>query len=418
MNAVIKFIEENLIKTIRFNDKNQDTLLGLPYPYTVPSVDTMFQEMYYWDTYFTNVGLIISGNVKQAQHNVNNMMYLIETYGYMPNGNRIYYLNRSQPPFLFLMVRDIFQQERDEEWLKKAYKSLEIEYSFWQNHRVAPNGLNVYGNSQKIKEQDLLVLNKEYVARTGVPTADTVEDMTEYAHAMLAFSESGWDCTSRFELEGHHYNPVDLNSLLYGFERYMQEISGVLANGKEVLWKERADLRKKKMDEYLWNSDKQLYMDWNFCEGHFSPILSAASLYPLFFQICDSIKGEEDLLDKLLLNYGVSATESIGIETNYQWDYPNVWAPLQYIACIGCQNYGRLDVAKKIASRYTLLIENGFDDTGNLWEKYDGNTGRVSSQDYTAPTMMGWTAGTYLYFKNYLDEIAAGSDGNHERIKR
>lgn len=410
MNDIIRFIEENLLKTIRFNDKDQDTLIGLPYPYTVPSIDAMFQEMYYWDTYFTNVGLLVNGNVEQAKNNVNNMMYLIERYGYMPNGNRTYYLNRSQPPFLFLMVKDVFLQEGDRKWLKKAYKTLVKEYSFWQNNRMAPNGLNVYGNPKEIKAQDISILNEEFVTRTEVPIAVTTEEKEFMAHAMLAFSESGWDCTSRFELEGHQYNPVDLNSLLYGFECYMKEISIILDNGEATLWTERAHTRKQKIDEYLWNAKKQLYMDWNFHKEHFSPVVSAASLYPLFFQICDSGQGEEQLLSNLLLNYGISATEAMDTRTNYQWDYPNVWAPLQYVAFIGCQNYGYQDMAKEIAIRYIALIEKGFKDTGNLWEKYDGNTGMVASQDYEAPTMMGWTAGIYLYFKNYLERITAGSD--------
>lgn len=109
MNKVVKFIEENFSQTIRSNKEDNDTLIGLPYPYTVPCIDDMFQEMYYWDTYFTNVGLLIAGNLEQARNNADNMMYLIEKYGYMPNGNRTYYLKQSQPPFLFLMVKEVYE---------------------------------------------------------------------------------------------------------------------------------------------------------------------------------------------------------------------------------------------------------------------------------------------------------------------
>ena len=403
MNDVIRFIEDNFSKTIRFNQEDNDTLIGLPYPYTVPSIDHMFQEMYYWDTYFTNVGLLVAGNVKQAKNNANNMMYLIEKYGYMPNGNRTYYLNRSQPPFLFLMVKEVFKYEGDLEWLKKAYKILEKEYYFWQTKRMAPNGLNVYGNPQEINAQDIPILEEEFAMRTGRPIADKTDEKEFVAHAMLTFSESGWDCNSRFELEGHHYNPVDLNSLLYGFECYMKEVSHVLGNEEDALWGERAHTRKEKMNQYLWNEEKQLYMDWNFDKEHFSPVVSAASLYPLFFEICETVRGEEQLLGRLLLKYGISGTEPMNPTTNFQWDYPNVWAPLQYIAFVGCLNYGYRDVAKEIAIRYTALIEKGFKDTGNLWEKYDGNTGMVATQDYKAPPMMGWTAGIYICFKNYLE---------------
>lgn len=403
MRDVVRFIEENFSQTIRLNKQGNDTLIGLPYPYTVPCIDHMFQEMYYWDTYFTNIGLLTAGNVEQAKNNVNNIMYLVERYGYMPNGNRTYYLNRSQPPFLFLMVKEVFKYEEDLEWLQKAYKILEKEYYFWQTKRMGPNGLNVYGNPQGLDAQDVLSLSEELAMRRGSYIAKKEEEKELVAHAMLTFCESGWDCTSRFEFQGQNYNPVDLNSLLYGFECYMKEISNILGNGEDTLWGGRAHTRKEKMNQYLWNEERQLYMDWNYDEEYFSPVASAASLYPLFFKMCENIKGEEQLLYRLLLKYGVSATEPGDFDAGLQWDYPNVWAPLQYMAFIGCKNYGYDELAEEIAVRYTTLIEKGFEDTGNLWEKYDGNTGVVANQDYKAPAMMGWTAGVYIYFKHYLE---------------
>ena len=102
-----EFILDNWDKVIRENKEDKDTLIGLPYPYTVPCISGMFQEMYYWDTYFTNVGLILSGRIDQAKNNVDNMSYLISRYGFMPNGNRTRYLNNSQPPFLSMMVMEI-----------------------------------------------------------------------------------------------------------------------------------------------------------------------------------------------------------------------------------------------------------------------------------------------------------------------
>lgn len=403
MNKVIEFIEDNFAKTIRLNTEDNDTLIGLPYPYTVPCIDDMFQEMYYWDTYFTNVGLLIAGNLEQARNNADNMMYLVEKYGYMPNGNRTYYLKQSQPPFLFLMVKEVHEQYQNLEWLSKSYAILVKEYEFWQTKRMAPNGLNYYGNQQGVDEQEIYWLSEDFTKRSGGYVAKSEEEKEIIARTVRTFCESGWDCTSRFELDGHHYNPVDLNALLYGFECCMKEFSDILGNGESLLWNERAEARKEKMNQFLWNEKEQLYLDWNFDKEYFSPVVSAASLYPLFFKICDSVKGEEKLLHKLLLKYGISATESGDYALSLQWDYPNVWAPLQYMAFVGCKNYGYEDLAKEIAIRYTDLLEKGFEDTGNLWEKYDGNTGMVANQDYKAPAMMGWTAGIYICFKNYLD---------------
>ena len=110
--SVIDFIRENIKKTVRKNTKGDETLIGLPFPYTVPSVSEAFQEMYYWDTYFTNVGLIKSGEVNLAKNNVDNLLYMADKYGFVPNGNRTWYLNRSQPPFLSLMVRIFIKKQK------------------------------------------------------------------------------------------------------------------------------------------------------------------------------------------------------------------------------------------------------------------------------------------------------------------
>ena len=107
-SMVKEYIRANIGKTIRTNLEDKSDLIGLPYPYTVPCADGSFQEMYYWDTYFTNVGLLEFGMAEQAKNNTDNVLYMIERYGFMPNGSRTYYLSRSQPPYASLMVKDVY----------------------------------------------------------------------------------------------------------------------------------------------------------------------------------------------------------------------------------------------------------------------------------------------------------------------
>jgi alpha,alpha-trehalase len=146
-------------------------------------------------------------------------------------------------------------------------------------------------------------------------------------------------------------------------------------------------------------------MDWNFKDNRHSKVKSVASLYPMFVKLADDVKGEKQLLEDLTLEYGVACSVKDNYHFPLQWDYPNVWAPLQFMAYTACKNYGLNEKANDIARRYINLIETNFEKTGNLWEKYDGNTGKVANQDYNAPTMMGWTAGVYLRFKYDLKEI-------------
>lgn len=161
--------------------------------------------------------------------------------------------------------------------------------------------------------------------------------------------------------------------------------------------------KKKKMEKYMLNPQNGLFMDWNFKEQRFSPVVSAASLYPLFVKLRDDASNDIPLINKLLLKYGVTCSIADYYEFPLmQWDYPNVWPPIQFIAYKACENYAVDEHKNKIAQAYVSLIERSMKKTGNLWEKYDGNTGEVTSNEYEAPIMLGWTAGVYIYLKNRI----------------
>ena len=403
MEKINQYIDGNFKKTIRFTPEDKGDLIGLPYPYTVPCTEKMFRCMYYWDTYFTNLGLYAKGMAVQARYNVNDMLYLVDKYGFMPNGNRTIYLNRSQPPFLYLMVKDVYNYFKDGEWLNKAYKTLCREYEFWSKERRADNGLNYYGSHRDMPAETVNEYNNAFRERSGGFCSDETCMRLRIAKTFLTFCESGWDCCSRFGLDGENYNPVDLNSLLYGFEDTMCIFSGILKNGEDEIWADRAKARKDRMKQLLWNEKERLYMDWNFKENQHSRVRSAASLYPMFVSMADDVAGEKKLLRDLMTIYGVACSVKDNYRFNLQWDYPNVWAPIQYVAFRAFRNYSLDEEAEEIMRRYTGLIEKGFEETGNLWEKYDGITGGVAEQDYAAPTMMGWTAGVYLHFKKRMN---------------
>lgn len=398
--TVTEYINLNLPKTVKLQTDDADTLIGLPYKYTVPCPDEMFLEMYYWDTYFTNLGLIETGNTELAKNNINNMIYLVEKYGFMPNGNRTYYLTRSQPPFLFMAVSDIYAETGDKEWLGKAYDAIKKEYSFWTEHRSTPDGLNFYGNEELCDPDRIDKLYKYFCSRTKheYENCDFKEKL-KYAHCMMTFMESGWDCTSRFGDNGRYYEPVCLNSLLWGLESTMSRFIEILCWGEEKLWEKRAMQRKEKMEILLSDKELGLMLDRNFSNNTLSKVVSAASLYPLFVGMKSDADNEAEALRMLMTEHGVSATADCDGVNHYQWDYPNIWAPLQYISYKAFINGGRADIAEEIKNKYLHLVEKCFDKTGKLWEKYNGITGEVANEDYNAPAMLGWTAGVYMYFK-------------------
>ena len=398
-STLLEYINANMLKCIAVNKEDNDTLIGLPYPYTVPAVGH-FDELYYWDTYFTNKGLEALGDYTQVKNNTDDMLFLVEKYGFMPNGNRTYYLSRSQPPFLSLMVRDVYEHSGDKEWLKTAYEILLKEYDFWMNKRISPVGLNVYGGD--VDKNDFAGKVKHFETRTKKQWPEEPYDLAR--HCVIC-CESGWDMNPRWGREGFNYLPVDLNCLMYMFEKNMAFFSGVLGLGKEERWDSAAKHRKELMIKYMCADDGVLY-DYNFVKEERSTMLTAASYYPLFANMLTGDEAEKSILKLMSLEaeYGILTCEENSEPGTYQWNYPNGWPCLQYIAAVGLGNYGYGDDAKRVAQKYVTLVEKVFDETGNLWEKYnivEGNT-EVCSENYGMPVMMGWTAGSYLSLKNMI----------------
>lgn len=228
MEEASAYIARNWSSTVRYATEDQGTLIGLPRPFSTPSTSGVFQELYYWDTYFINVGLLASGQTKQAENNIENMFYLIDRFGWMPNGNQTFYLCRSQPPSLSQMVRELFAHTQDQAWLRAgAYPALQQEYWFWHTHRTLDNGLSRYGGEDP-DDTTLRELGRSLCKRFGLASPESPERLYPYGRAMLALAESGWDCTSRFGTEAQLYAPVDLNALLYRMERNMEWFAGVL----------------------------------------------------------------------------------------------------------------------------------------------------------------------------------------------
>ncbi len=397
-HSVTDFIQGNWDVCIHSNSADSGTLIGLPHPYTVPAVGH-FDEMFYWDTYFTNLGLFLSGRFQQAKHNVDNMLYLVDRFGFMPNGNRTYFLTRSQPPFLSMMVRDIYDREKDLCWLKEAYRILCIEYRFWENRRNSPIGLAHYDDESDPSEFSEIAAEFVRRIRLHPPVTDA-----QLARHFYATAESGWDINPRWELECYNYAPVELNALLYNMEENMAFFSQQLDNGNASVWHQRAAARKQKMEQFMQTSGG-LLMDYNYITGRHSTVFSAAAFYPLFVGLASPEQAAAVVreLPKLEAAHGILTCEQNNVQGSFQWGYPNGWACLQYIVMMGLHRYGYTEQARRIGQKYLNLVDRVFRDTGNLWEKYNVVEGNISvTNEYGLPAMMGWSAGVYLAAKDFL----------------
>lgn len=395
--ALLAFIRDHWDDTKRFAPDDVGDRLGLPFPYTVPCRREIFQDLYYWDASYANEGLFAQGRVELARHNVDNMLHLINRYGFMPNGNRTFFLTRSQPPHLGFMVDRVFAHTGDLAWLEQALVGLEVEHAFWQANRLAPCGLNHYGH--QAPDAELIASWDNPDGRPGhtkeVPSTDA--DKIRIAGYSYAECESGWDFTPRFDHRCSEFCPADLNALLYASER-------VIARGHELLgrhqrsaeWLKRADRRQALMRSLLWSDEIGAFGDYDYVKNQLSTHVSAAVFYPVWLGVANASEASStlDLLPRLERPHGILTCEPGPRTRVCQWDAPNAWAPLQYATVRALEAGGRFADARRVANAFVSTVARNLATTGDIWEKYNAETGDIQVQDeYKMPAMMGWTAG-------------------------
>ena len=401
-----EYIKTNLPLTLRECREDNYPFFALPKPYNVPCASGMFQEMYYWDTYFTNRGLILDGDVEQAKNNTENLMAMALRFGFVLNGNRAEFLNNSQPPFLSQAVREVYEVTKDREWLRGALPAIEKEYAFYTTSRGTDIGLSRYdavtpiSDSQKKRAVEILVDRLGY-------TPDVSYD--GLARGLYAVGESGWDINPRMTYRAYDYAVAELNSLIYSVESNMEFFSLELGKAESAEeWRTRKEKRAELCRKYLKGEDGIFY-DYDLVKGERTSLLSAASYYPLYFGMAtdDEARAAVERLPELETEWGIVTVERCDhIKGTFQWGYPNGWPPMQQIVVGGLLRYGYEADAKRIAKKFLGLMEKSFAETGHLWEKYDVVKGSAEAlAEYETPAMLGWTYGTYRVFSELLKEI-------------
>lgn len=392
---------------IRKSAENEQ-VIPLPYTYMSPCINGMFNELFYWDTYYTNLGLLLISMNDMAENNVNNLLYEIEQFGYAPNCNHKHLFNRSQPPYMSQMILQIYGVTQDRDWLAHAYNIVYKEYdSFWMTERTTPIGLNRHFHSAT--NEELLEFYNEILSRLPLK-AQTREEKIHIASHYLAEAETGWDFNPRFNKRCADFAPVDLNANLFMYESDLLYINALLGGADGELWLNRMQSRKMIMNRYMWNEEKGLYFDYDFVNGRQSEVASLATFHPLWAKIANHAQARKirDNLSLFEYDYGLSACQKQKNEGIYQWDYPNGWAPLQYIAVEGLNNYGYTEDAKRISIKYLDVVLKNFQQTFGIWEKYNVLDGSLEVTDeYKSPELMDWSAGVFLHFLNSLDKKTA-----------
>jgi alpha,alpha-trehalase len=402
------------------------TLLPLPYPYVVPG--GRFREVYYWDSYFTMLGLEEDGQHQLAVDMLKNFAYEIDKYGHIPNGNRSYYLSRSQPPFFALMV-DLIARRDGAATYHTYLPQLQAEYDYWMQGEDEIRPGRAVGHVVRLL--DGTVLNRYWDERRAPRDESYKEDIATASDAsrsagevwqnLRAAAESGWDFSSRWLGDGKNLEtirtlallPPDLNSLLAHLEKTLAK--SYRLDGKRELaayYHEREEARVEAIRRLLWDAEEGVFTDYLWRQGKTTRNVTAATLYPLFLEVSSKAQARKvagTVKDKLLQAGGLVTTL---VDSGQQWDAPSGWAPLQWIGVIGLRNYGDMALAEDTARRWVGSNISVYQQLGKLVEKYNVVTpqgGTAAGGEYATQIGFGWTNGVLLALGSLYPDLKAAT---------
>lgn len=398
--------------------------LELRHRYLVPG--GRFRELYYWDSYFSMLGLVRDGHRDLAEDMLDAFTDLIERFGHVPNGSRSYYLGRSQPPFYAAMVELL--PHPDPAVMRRRLHAMVTEHDFWMAGAgdLAPGDARV----RCVAMSDGTILNRHWDERISPRDESFREDVetsiaaphraaSQVFRDIRAAAESGWDFSSRWlgpggtlpAIRTTQIVPVDLNAYLHQLEATIARLARRLYNHRLALRFDRlARQRRQGVSRFLWSARLGTFCDHDLAIGAPTDQLTAAALTPLFVGIATTRQATSTarLVAQEMLAPGGLRTS--GIVTGEQWDAPNGWAPLQWMGYVGLDRYGHRRLAREVARRWTDMVRADFARTGWLHEKYDVERCTAGGGgEYVPQHGFGWTNGVTAAFIDMLEMPEAAS---------
>ncbi|MEO6761497.1 MAG: trehalase family glycosidase [Candidatus Saccharimonadales bacterium] len=388
------YIKDYWPKLERFHPKDDESLLGLPKPYLVPSFDETasfdYNELYYWDSYFMVQGLLDEAHQKLVEGILEDLLTLLKQYKIIPNGSRTFLMGRSQPPFLTSFIYDVYNTYKPgRPWLKAAMALAEQEYNHVWLGTKKPNERLVYQGLSRYYD-------------------------INYLHD-LAEAESGWDMTPRFNRKALNFLPVDLNALLYKYEMDFARTAHLFDDKRTAArWEQVAEQRKKTMNELMWDRNRGLYYDYNYVKQKRGTVSSLASYFTMWAGMADEKQAAEMVrsLRRFENRGGLATTDALPLgqyvpgSMPVQWAFPNGWAPLHFVVVEGLVRYGYHDDAKRIAMKWIKNNLDWFNAHGCFLEKYNVVTPEKPPQKgvYPSQSGFGWTNAVFERFcQQFID---------------
>jgi len=390
LESSLKYISSYWTTLSRKNTSDSATLIGLPNKYIVPGEAAnhfVFDEQYYWDSYFIAIGM---NDEKLVTGMLDNLIFMYKSFGLIPNANRYYFTSRSQPPILTTFIFHVYEKyDKNNDWLREKIDVAKHEYSSVWTSKEHPHARSVHKGLSRYYDINYL------------------HDLSE--------AESGWDMTPRFQRQCLDYLPIDLNCLLYKYEADFVKAAQILGDTtEEKVWSHAAEERRKFVTKLMWSKRQGFFFDYNYVKKEKGKVWSLAGYYALWSGLATQ-KQAESLLKKLeRFEKKGGLTTTIGNymyfslfgSTKTQWAYPNGWAPLQYITTEGLEKYGYSRSAQRVAHRWLRNCNDWFATHGEFLEKYNVVNPKLKPAEgvYPSQTGFGWTNGVFVYYaEKYTD---------------
>ena len=411
------------------SEPNRFSLIALPKPFVIPG--GRFREMYYWDSFFTMKGLLASGMFETVRGMIENMGHMIDLYGFVPNGNRVYYLNRSQPPLLTWCVNAYFEATNDLEFVRLALTWLEKEMEFFTNNKKFSHPS---WKSYLFRYHVIAKGPRPESYREDVECAEHISDDLEKHRLwgdIAAAAESGRDFSARwFKNIGNEAGkmgstrtssiiPVDLNAIICGNLRIFAHFYDLLGNPKAAeSSRQQFQLMREAIHQVFWNEEHGCWFDYDLATDQQIIQYYDTNFFPLFTGSVHDGFNPHSIVEYLnragALGYPGGLPTSM-ITSGQQWDFPNAWAPTTWILIEGLRLNGEPELARQIAEKwirrnYGMWLNSG----GRMYEKYDVATGCFKSGgggEYEVQEGFGWTNGVILdLLRTYQSEINWNAD--------
>ncbi|XP_018322661.1 trehalase isoform X2 [Agrilus planipennis] len=422
--------------------QNQDlySIVWVPHPVIVPG--GRFREFYYWDSYWIVQGLLLSEMYETVRGKLENFLYIVDTYGHIPNGGRIYYMERSQPPLMIPMIKNYFDFTNDIKFIADNMRIMEKELDYWltkHTKTILHDGKNytlaVYGDFSKGPRPE------SYSEDIDSAAIFKDQDMKEFHYSELkAGAESGWDFSSRWFItnatnKGNLTNlntrsivPVDLNAMIYWNAVLLAEFHEILGNkDKASNYTDIAEEWLEAVTAVLWHEEVGSWLDYDLINSIKRDYFYPTNISPLWTGCYK--KEEKEKIVRLVLKYlqtvnvmypgGIPTTKE---HTGEQWDFPNAWPPLQHIMIVGLNSTGdeaAQRLAFEIAEKWTRSNYKSFNETATMYEKYDATVsgGHGGGGEYEVQFGFGWTNGVIMDLLDRYGDVFRVEDAPPEEYQ-